>query len=139
MNSQQIYIDDVLIHHPVETFFHTSITKCAVGKAMVIFKLRSEFVSERFDSAGVLGLLVDYTARMAGQSQMGSCLMAEHEINCRAQPKVSIFTVNVSIGSISANNATFYCKVFAGDNRKRLIAESHGTLAAITTTLTAFI
>lgn len=129
MNSQQILIHDVLIDHPVKVFFQANIIKCLAGQARFTFKLRDEFSGRDFESAGVLGLVVDYVARTLGNTCLEHCFLLEQEIRFYSHKLKSSLMVNASIESLNDTDAAFYCEIFSLEKPKNhLIAESRGTL-----------
>src|SRR5690554_5576710 len=81
MNSQQILIHDVLVDHPVKAFFNVNTIKCVAGQARLTFKLRDDFSGRDFESAGTLGLVVDYVVRMLGNNCLEYCFLLEQEIH----------------------------------------------------------
>lgn len=129
MNSQQILIHDVLIEHPVKTFFHVNVVRYLAGQARLTFKLRDEFSGGDFESAGTLGLVVDYAARMLGNYCLEHCFLLEQEIRFHSRTLKSSLMVSANIECLGDTDAAFHCEIFSMEKpENHLIAESRGTL-----------
>jgi hypothetical protein len=128
MNNQQKFVEAAVGNHPVNLLFHVDPIRYVRGHAVLKVSLREEFSSDSSASAGVLGLVVDYIARVAGNESIGDCFVLEQEI-CVHPTSSRALMASAKIELSNNCNAAYRCKVYSVKGSKnQLVGESHGTL-----------
>lgn len=128
MISQEKFVEDNLSHHPINLVAHVGAITYVKDRAVLNIRLRDEFSTD-CSASGVLGVIVDYVARVAGREFIGNCFVLEQEIFVHSPVLGRALMVSATIEFSIHQNAAYRCKIFSvtSDNNK-LVGESQGTL-----------
>jgi hypothetical protein len=117
-------IKNFLNSHSVKALFIVRIEEYTASKLTLNFRARDTIAYE-----GALGSIVDCMARIVGMKPIGTCFIAEYEINFHIPISGDEFIATAEISSSNQHNASYYCAIHAiGNTHPKLIAESQGTL-----------
>lgn len=120
--------ETLLTSHPIRQHFAPTVRQVGINKIEAQLQTL-ETSADSSSTYSLLGCVVDYAARLAGQAVIGACAVLEQELHIRATSDATRLSVHAQIESSSSRYAIYQCDIFAEEaDGRRLIAESQGTL-----------
>ncbi len=119
-------LERLIKNHPAGAFFALDIMDAKAQE--VALKLTPHNRSSA-DAQATLGCVVDCVARLAAQTSIGGCDLAEYEMSIQRAFHGEDLIARARVDSVTPGYATYHCIICGSDPQlPRVIAESQGTL-----------